>query len=134
MASTHRTLRWIAPLACAAALAACSGGEGGGLFGGGEGGLFASRDVPLEALTPEQIYARAELELSAFEQRFADPADGYLFAALTGALRRSAGRDMYGTGHRALARRGTARVGGCGRIHRVEAGCVLGFRMGWVMV
>jgi outer membrane protein assembly factor BamD len=56
--------RWILPLACALALSACSGG-GGGLFGGGggDGGLFASREVPLEALTPEQIYANAELEL-----------------------------------------------------------------------
>ena len=64
MARTYRIFRWILPLACAAALSACGGGEGRGLFGGGGGGgLFASRDVPLEALTPEQIYARAELEL-----------------------------------------------------------------------
>ncbi|WP_245897606.1 outer membrane protein assembly factor BamD [Palleronia abyssalis] len=45
----------IAALACMGfALAGC---------GGGDGGIFASRDVPLENLDAETIYKRAELEL-----------------------------------------------------------------------
>ncbi|RDC75363.1 outer membrane protein assembly factor BamD [Rhodovulum sp. 12E13] len=56
----------MAPFGLAALLAACGGGggEGGFLgFGGGGGGFFASREVPLESQTPEQIYAQAEVQL-----------------------------------------------------------------------
>ncbi|MEE4120513.1 MAG: outer membrane protein assembly factor BamD [Paracoccaceae bacterium] len=57
-------LRVLAPLGLAALLAGCGGGEGGFLgFGGGGGGLLASREVPLESQTPEQIYAQGELQL-----------------------------------------------------------------------
>ncbi|MEM9247987.1 MAG: outer membrane protein assembly factor BamD [Pseudomonadota bacterium] len=57
--------RAAAALVLCAGLAGCGGGEGGGLFGGGGGGggFFASREVPLEVLTPEQIFRQAELEL-----------------------------------------------------------------------
>ncbi len=56
-------LRVTASLVLATLLAGC-GGEGGVLgIGGGGGGLFASRDAPLEQQTPERIYAQAELQL-----------------------------------------------------------------------
>jgi len=55
-------LRVTASLVLATLLAGC-GGEGGFLGIGGGGGAFASRDVPLEAQTPEQIYAQAEIQL-----------------------------------------------------------------------
>ena len=44
--------RWIGILALTAMVAGC-----------GEGGLFASRDVPLDNFTPQQIFTRAELRL-----------------------------------------------------------------------
>lgn len=58
--------RILASCAAALLLAGCGGGsgEGGGFLGfGGGGSLFASRQVPLEAQTPEQIYAQAEVQL-----------------------------------------------------------------------
>jgi outer membrane protein assembly factor BamD len=54
----------MASLALVAALSGC-GGDGGGFLGlGGGGGLFASREVPLEEQTPRQIYDRAERQLA----------------------------------------------------------------------
>ena len=56
----------LASLALVAALSGCGGGgDGGGFLGlGGGGGLFASREVPLEEQTPRQIYDRAERQLA----------------------------------------------------------------------
>lgn len=66
-----RSLRnGIAILLTTSMLAACGGGGGGGLFGGKVFG-GSTRDVPLENLTAEQIYNRAEFEL---EQGDADEA------------------------------------------------------------
>ncbi len=55
----------VAALVAALALAGCGGGAGegvGGWFGFGGGGV-ASRNVPLESLTPEEIYRQAEIQL-----------------------------------------------------------------------
>jgi len=60
---THRSVRnGIAVLIAALSLSACGGGGNGGLLGTG---LFsgANREVPVENLTAEQIYNRAEFEL-----------------------------------------------------------------------
>lgn len=39
-------------------------GDGGGLFGNRDGGIFPSRSQPLETFTPEEIFRQAEIDLS----------------------------------------------------------------------